>query len=164
MGGTGLQRVLAGTGWHGTGVRDEAGHDTADGEAHRGSGKRPRGPVSRARARMRESEGEAWAWGESSGSAGPFIERERGGREGAPREEKGRWWLHQSAINGAGYSFDGERGWGVKGRDEEGRGVRRFGAWGGEGTPRRLGQGARLGRRGWRGSVPGTAARGGRNA
>jgi hypothetical protein len=49
--------------------------------------------------------------------------RERGRREGAPREEEGHQWLHQWPLMARGYSFDGEREWGVNGGEEEGRGV-----------------------------------------
>jgi hypothetical protein len=51
-------------------------------------------------------------WREEQGLGCP-IYRGRGGREEAPGEEKGHQRLLQSAINGAGYTFDWERlaGW-----------------------------------------------------
>jgi hypothetical protein len=68
---------------------------------------------------MRESEGEAWAEGESSGSADPFIEEEGEGNGRQRRGEVDRGSI--KANNGVGYSIDGERKCGRRGR-----GRRRF--------------------------------------
>jgi hypothetical protein len=98
--------------------------------------------------------------GRSRGATWPFI-----GEEGKGRGLGGQWEegmadvLHHSALDCVGYPINGEREWGKRKRE----GVRRFWAQGGEGTPRWLDQGARLGRRCWRGCAPGTTTRGGRS-
>jgi hypothetical protein len=55
------------------------------------------------------SEGEDLARGESSGSAGPFIEEEGEGKGHQERGEVGRGSI--KVNNGIGYSIDGERKW-----------------------------------------------------
>jgi hypothetical protein len=84
-------------------------------------------------------------WREEQGLGCP-IYRGRGGREEAPGEEKGHRRLLQSAINGAGYTFDWERKWGEG--EEEGTTIMGEARWRGTGAARLAGWAAQPGQPG----------------